>query len=126
MHVREGHVLNIFVNYIIPTNFRGIVMTKVRIKLSGEDPAALDNVVAQIKNLTDALNMEFIGPVRLPRRKLEIACRRTPCGDGTDTYEHWEKRVFKRLCDIEGDEKYIKQIMRIKVPTNVFVKISLS
>lgn len=101
-------------------------MTKVRIKLSGEDPAALDNVVAQIKNLTDALNMEFIGPVRLPRRKLEIACRRTPCGDGTDTYEHWEKRVFKRLCDIEGDEKYIKQIMRIKVPTNVFVKISLS
>jgi len=100
-------------------------MTKVRIKLSGEDPAALDNVVAQIKNLADALNMTFIGPVRLPRRKLEIACRRTPCGDGTDTYEHWEKRVYKRLVDVEGDEKYIKQIMRIKVPTNVFVKILL-
>ena len=101
-------------------------MTKVRIKLSGEDPKALDNVVGQIKNLADTLSMTFIGPVRLPRRKLEIACRRTPCGDGTDTYEHWEKRVYKRLCDVEGDEKYIKQILRIKVPTNVFVKISLS
>lgn len=101
-------------------------MTKVRIRLSGEDPAALDNVVSQIKDLSKMLNMTFIGPVRMPRKKLEIACRRTPCGDGTDTYERWEKRVSKRLCDVEGDEKYIKQILRIKVPTNVFVKVSLS
>ena len=101
-------------------------MTRIRIRLSGEDPSALDNVVSQIKELSKMLNMKFIGPVRLPRRKLEISCRRTPCGDGTDTYEHWEKRVSKRLCDVEGDEKYIKQILRIKVPTNVFVKVSLS
>jgi len=101
-------------------------MTKVRIRLSGENPTELDNVVAQIMNLSKMLNMKFIGPVRLPRRKMEISCRRTPCGDGTDTYEHWEKRVSKRLCDVEGDEKYIKQILRIKVPTNVFVKLSLS
>lgn len=101
-------------------------MTKVRIKLSGEDPAALDNVVSQIKELSRLLNMKFSGPVRMPRKKLEISCRRTPCGDGTDTYEHWEKRVSKRLCDVEGEEKMIKQILRIKVPTNVFVKISLS
>ena len=101
-------------------------MTKVRIKLSGEDPKALDGVVDQIKNLSANLGMMFIGPVRLPRRKLEISCRRTPCGDGTDTYEHWEKRVHKRLVDVEGEEKMIKQILRIKVPTNVFVKISLS
>lgn len=100
-------------------------MTKVRIKLSGEDPEALDNVVSQIKELANTLSMKFIGPVRLPRKKLTIDCRRTPCGDGTGTFEHWEKRVSKRLVDIVGDEKYIKQILRIKVPTNVFVKISL-
>ena len=100
-------------------------MTNVRIKLSGEDPKALDNVVGQIRTVTDTLNMKFIGPVRLPKKRLEISTRRTPCGDGTDTYELWEKRVFKRLVDIQGDEKYIKQILRIKVPTNVFVKISI-
>jgi len=101
-------------------------MTKVRITLNGEDPKALENVISQVKELTTALQMKFHGPVRMPKRKLEIACRRTPCGDGSDTYEIWEKRVSKRIVDIEGDEKYIKQILRIKVPTNVFVKISLS
>jgi small subunit ribosomal protein S10 len=100
-------------------------MTKVRIKLSGEDSGSLDNVVGQIRELASTLNMKFIGPVRLPRRKLEISCRRAPSGDGTGTFEHYEKRVSKRLVDIVGDEKYIKQILRIKVPTNVFVKISL-
>jgi len=101
-------------------------MTKVRIRLSGEDPDALDNVVNQIKEVAKMLGMKFSGPVRMPRRTLEISTRRTPCGDGTDTYELWEKRVSKRLCDVEGDEKYIKQFLRVKVPTNVFVKISLS
>jgi len=101
-------------------------MTKVRIKLSGEVSKDLDNVVSQLKELTSLLSMEFIGPVRLPRKRLELTTRRTPCGDGTDTYEHWEKRIFNRLVDIEGDEKNIKQILRVKVPTNVFVKISIN
>ncbi|MBI5223863.1 30S ribosomal protein S10 [Candidatus Micrarchaeota archaeon] len=99
-------------------------MAKVRITLIGEDAAALDNVVNQIKDLAKMLSMKFAGPVRLPRKKLEIFCRRTPCGDGTDTYEHWEKRVSKRLVDVEGDD--IKQILRIKVPTSVLVKIALN
>ena len=99
-------------------------MAKVRITLVGEDAEALDAVTKQISELAKVLNTKIAGPVRLPRRKLEIACRATPCGDGTDTYEHWEKRVSKRLVDLEGDD--IKQILRIKVPTNVFVKIGLS
>ncbi len=101
-------------------------MTKIRIRLSGEDTGALENVTNQIKELSKTLGMTFIGPVRLPRRRMSITTRRTPCGDGTDTYEHWEKRLSKRLIEVEGNEKYIKQILRIKVPTNVFVKISLS
>jgi ribosomal protein uS10 len=101
-------------------------MSKARITLSGENPKDLDGVISQIKELASALGMKLRGPVRLPRRKLVISCRRTPCGDGSDTYEHWEKRIFKRLVDIEGDEKLIRQMLRIKVPSTVYVKISLN
>lgn len=101
-------------------------MTKIRITLKGEDVSELDNVVGQIKQLASTLGMKLMGPVPMPRRRLTISPRKTPCGDGSDTYEHWEKRISKRLVDIEGDEKYIKQILRIRVPTTVFVKISVS
>lgn len=101
-------------------------MTKIRIKLSSEDAAALENVSKQIGEISKAFGLTFIGPVRLPRQKFVVACRRTPCGDGSDTYERWEKRLYKRLIEVEGNEKYLKQILKVKVPTNVFVKISLS
>ncbi len=99
-------------------------MTKARIKLSGERATDLDNVVNQIKELATTLGMKFGGPVRLPRKTLQISCRKTPCGDGSDTYEHWEKRISKRLVTVEGDE--IKQILRVKVPPNVFIKVFIS
>ncbi|MEM4166542.1 MAG: 30S ribosomal protein S10 [Candidatus Bilamarchaeaceae archaeon] len=101
-------------------------MTKIRIKLSSEDVEALENVSNQISEVAKTLGLTFIGPVRLPRRRFVIACRRTPCGDGSDTYERWEKRLYKRVIEVEGNEKYLKQILKVKVPTNVFVKISLT
>ena len=100
-------------------------MTKAKITLKGEKPADLNTVVSQIKELSTALNMKVVGPVPMPRRRLSVNCRRTPCGDGSDTYEHWEKRISKRLVVVEGDEKMIRQILRVKVPDSVFVKISL-
>lgn len=101
-------------------------MSKLRIRIISESPKDINNVVNQLYELAKVLGMKFKGPVPLPRRRLEIPLRRSPCGDGTETYEHWEKRISKRLVDILGDEKYIKQILKIKVPTTVFVKISLS
>lgn len=100
-------------------------MTKAKITLKSEKPADLNTVVSQIKELSTALNMKVVGPVPMPRRRLNISCRRTPCGDGSDTYEHWEKRISKRLIEVDGDEKTIRQLLRIKIPDSVFVKISL-
>ncbi|MEK6981399.1 MAG: 30S ribosomal protein S10 [Candidatus Micrarchaeota archaeon] len=101
-------------------------MTKARITLSAESVSDLKDVIGQIVELARTLNMKIRGPVPLPKKRYLLTTRRTPCGDGSDTYEHWEKRISKRLIDIEGDEKTIKQIMRIRVPTDVFVKISLN
>lgn len=100
-------------------------MTKAKITLKGESPEDLIKVIDQIRDLCRTLNMKVTGPVPMPRKKLEISPRRTPCGDGSDTYEHWEKRISKRLVIVEGDEKMIRQILRVKVPDSVFVKISL-
>jgi small subunit ribosomal protein S10 len=100
-------------------------MTTAKIILKGEKPSDLDKVIVQIKELSKTLGMKVTGPVPMPRKSLWVNPRRTPCGDGSDTYEHWEKRISKRLIIVEGDEKMIRQILRVKVPDTVFVKISL-
>ena len=100
-------------------------MGKARIKLIGKTPEELDDVCKQIVEIAKATGVEMKGPVPLPTRKLQVATRRTPCGDGSDTYEHWEMRIHKRLIDIAGDERTLRQVMRVKVPDTVQVKISL-
>lgn len=100
--------------------------SEVKITLSGEKPAHILAVIDQIKEIVKHLNLTIRGPVPLPTKYLTICTRRTPCGDGSDTYEHWEKRISKRLVYVKGDEKSIRNILRIKVPDDVFVKISLS
>lgn len=100
-------------------------MGKARIKLIGKTPEELDDVCKQIVEIAKATGVEMKGPVPLPTRKLHVATRRTPCGDGSDTYEHWQMRIHKRLIDIAGDERTLRQVMRVKVPDTVQVKISL-
>lgn len=100
-------------------------MSQARILLTGGNPKDIDGVVSQIIEIAKALDMKVKGPVALPRKKLTIVTRRTPCGDGSDTYETWQKRLSKRFIDVEGSEKVIKQILRVKVPEGVFVKILL-
>jgi small subunit ribosomal protein S10 len=100
-------------------------MSKARINLESDDSKSIDFVISQIKTIASTLKMKVIGPIPLPTKKLIINTRRTPCGDGSDTYEHWRKRISKRIIEIEGDEKSIRQILRIKVPENVYVKINV-
>jgi small subunit ribosomal protein S10 len=100
-------------------------MSKARINLESDNSESIDFVINQIKTISVTLGMKVLGPIPLPTKNLTVTCRRTPCGDGSDTYEHWHKRISKRIIEIEGDEKSIRQILRIKVPENVYVKINL-
>ncbi|MGB9719100.1 MAG: 30S ribosomal protein S10 [Candidatus Anstonellales archaeon] len=102
-----------------------MVDAKARIRLEAEKPESINYVIEQIRQIAKTLDMKIKGPIPMPRKKLLIATRRTPCGDGSDTYERWEKRISRRIIEIEGDEKNLRQILRIKVPDDVFVKIIL-
>lgn len=100
-------------------------MSKAKIKLIAENKKSIDFVIDQIREIAKVLELKIRGPIYLPTKKLKITTRKTPCGDGSDTYEHWEKRLSKRIVEVEGSEKVIRQILRIKVPDDVFVKILL-
>lgn len=100
-------------------------MSKARIKLIGKNPKELDDVCHQIEEIAKTTGVDIAGPIYLPTRRLKISTRRTPCGDGSDTYEHWEMRIHKRMIDVAGDERTLRQIMRVKVPDTVRVKISI-
>ncbi len=39
------------------------------------------------------------GPVRLPTKVLKVTTRKTPCGEGSKTWDCYEMRIHKRLIE---------------------------
>jgi len=100
-------------------------MNKARIKLESQDYKELDSVCGQIKDIATRAGIDLKGPIPLPTKKLRITTRKTPCGDGSDTYEKWELRVHKRLIEISADDRVLREVMRIRIPDSVNVEMTL-
>jgi small subunit ribosomal protein S10 len=100
-------------------------MQKARIRLSGISPKDLDGVCDQVKSIAERTGVSISGPVPLPTKKLVVPTRKSPSGDGTATWDHWEMRVHKRLIDIAADERALRQLMRIQVPKDINIEIVL-
>ena len=100
-------------------------MQRARIKLSGTDHKKLEDLCAQLREIAQKTGVDMVGPIPLPTRRLRVPVRKSPSGDGTATWERWEMRVHKRLIDIGADERTMRQIMRVRVPSGVNIEIEL-
>ena len=100
-------------------------MAKVRIKLNSIDIEMLNSICDSIQNLAKKSGIAISGPVPLPTKKLKVTTRKSPCGDGTATFDKYEMRIHKRLIDLPANEKVLHHIMKMKVPKSVNIKIEM-
>ena len=100
-------------------------MPKVRIKLNSTDIEMINSICSSIKDIADKSGITISGPVPLPTKKLRITTRKSPCGDGTATFDNYEMRIHKRLIDLPANEKVLHHIMRMQIPKNVNIKIEM-
>lgn len=100
-------------------------MGKARIKLQSQNFGDLDQVCKDIKEIAGKSGVAMRGPIPLPTKVLAISTRKTPCGDGSDTYEKWQMRIHKRLIEVTADDRVLRDIMRIKIPDSVHVEMTL-
>lgn len=100
-------------------------MPKVRIRLDSTDIEMLNNICGSIKDLAKNSGIAISGPIPLPTKKLKVTTRKSPCGSGTATFDRFEMRIHKRLIDLPANEKVLHNIMRMKVPKSVNIKIEM-
>ncbi|MGD9276699.1 MAG: 30S ribosomal protein S10 [Candidatus Pacearchaeota archaeon] len=100
-------------------------MSKVRIKLNSTDIEMLNSICDSIRDIAKKSGIVISGPIPLPTKKLKITTRKSPCGDGTATFDRFEMRIHKRLIDLPSNEKVLHHIMRLQVPKNVNIKIEM-
>ena len=100
-------------------------MAKVRIKLSSIDIGALNPVITSIKEIADRAGVMVRGPIPIPTRKLKVTTRKSPCGNGTATFDRFEMRVHRRIVDLPSEDRVLHPIMKLQIPRTVQIKIEM-
>jgi len=97
-----------------------------RVKLTSINLKKLGGVCTEIMNIGQKTGVNVKGPIPLPVKRLNVVTRKSPCGSGTETYEKWEMKIHRRIIDISADDKAIRQLMRLRIPDNVYIELSLT
>ena len=100
-------------------------MPRVRIKLASIDLKKLNEVCETIKQIATSAGIVIRGPIPLPTKRLRITTRRAPDGEGSETWDHFEMRIHKRLIDLPMEEKVLRQIIRLHIPKDVNIEIQM-
>ena len=83
----------------------------------------MQQVTNQLVNNAKTQAVKISGPVRLPNKHLRICCRRTPCGEGSKTWDNWEMTIYKRYIDLECTASQIKEVTSITIPNGIEISV---
>lgn len=102
------------------------MVQRARIRLLSTTVESLTSVCAELSNISERAGVRMKGPIPFPTRKVIIPVRKSPCGNGTQTWEHYEMRIHKRLVDLDADEKAMHLLMRLNVPDDIRIEVELA
>ena len=98
---------------------------KIRLTITSSKLPNLQRICNSLMQKLNKNDNKVRGPIPMPRRRLRITTRRAPCGNGTETYDHYELRIYKRVIDFTGDSNSVKDITKIGLEPDVHVEVSV-
>lgn len=98
---------------------------KIRITLTSRKVQVLEKVCTEIIDRAKSKDLRAKGPVRLPTKTLKITTRKTPCGEGSKTWDRFEMRIHKRLIDLNAPTEVVKQII-VNIDAGVEVEVTIA
>ncbi|KAI9868397.1 MAG: 40S ribosomal protein S20 [Trichoglossum hirsutum] len=98
---------------------------KIRITLTSRKVSSLEKVCQELIERAKTKDLRVKGPVRLPTKVLKVTTRKTPCGEGSKTWDCFEMRIHKRLIDLNAPTEIVKQII-INIEAGVEVEVTIA
>ncbi|XP_038946099.1 small ribosomal subunit protein uS10-like, partial [Rattus norvegicus] len=98
----------------------------IRITLTSRNVKSLEKVCADLIRGAKEKNLKVKGPVRMPTKTLRITTRKTPCSEGSKTWDRFQMRIHKRLIDLHSPSEIVKQITSISIEPGVEVEVTIA
>ena len=93
--------------------------------LKGRETKPLEWACNEILIRAKNKGYETRGPVRNPTKILRVTTRKSPCGEGTNTWDRFQMRIHKCLIDLHSPADVVKQITSISIEPGVEVEVTI-
>ncbi|KAG5888332.1 hypothetical protein JTB14_014563 [Gonioctena quinquepunctata] len=98
----------------------------IRITLTSRNVRSLEKVCSDLIDAAKKQKLKVKGPVRMPTKILRITTRKTPCGEGSKTWDRFQMRIHKRVIDLHSPSEIVKQITSINIEPGVEVEVTIA
>ena len=97
----------------------------IRIILKSQETKNLEYVANTI--VKNARNEGFVvsGPRFMPNKHLSLTVRKSPCGEGTNTFDAFEMKIHTRIVDIKCNPNNVSKITQFKIKPGVDINIKI-
>merc|ERR1712156_437652 len=99
---------------------------RIRITLTSRTVKSLEKVCNDLIKGAKEKDLKVKGPVRMPTKTLRITTRKTPCGEGSKTWDRFQMRIHKRVIDLHSPSEIVKQITSISIEPGVEVEVTIA
>merc|ERR1712066_336282 len=107
--------------------------SNIRITISAQSPKAVDKACSEICSRAKAINqrggqdsqIKIKGPRPMPTRRMRITTRKTPCGEGSKTWDRYQMRIHKRVIEFVCGQSQILNITQVQLEPGVHVELTL-
>ena len=99
---------------------------RISLRVMGMDHRKIENFSNAIVEALKSRGAKVSGPIRLPTRRMNLSVRKSPCGEGTPTYDFYILNIHKRLIIAELSSKDLVYLVSVPVPPNMWTEIRIS
>ena len=99
---------------------------RIRITLTSRNLRAIEGVCRELIRSAKDENLVVSGPKRMPVKTLQVTTRKSPCGQGTNTWDRFEMPIYKRLIDLQSPTDVMRQITAVPIDHGVDVELTIS
>lgn len=101
-------------------------MQRVRVTLTSLNVPNIEKVSATLVESAKKKGFTVRGPRRMPTKHLRLTTRKTPCGEGSKTWDRFTMNIHKRVIDIECAAESVKDITSISIEPGVDIELSVT
>lgn len=99
------------------------IKKKIKFYILGANKKEIFFCINEIKLFAKKAGVILSGPIPFKKKKITIPCRKSVDGEGSETWEHWQLKIYKFLFIFDQNKTFFETLISYSFPKTISLKL---